>query len=93
MLFDYQLKIAVHYNIPIGNVKKLVPNFFVKEKYVIRYEILKLYLRLGIKLKKKLHRILEFNQPQWLKHYVDFNTQKRTEAEKNGDKDENRCTN
>ena len=37
MLSEYQLKIADLYNIPIGNVKKLVPNFF---------------LRLGLKLKK-----------------------------------------
>ena len=27
------------------------------------------------------------NQSQWLKPYVEFNTQKRIEAEKNGDKD------
>ena len=30
MLYDYQLKIADHYDIPIGNVKKFVPNFFNK---------------------------------------------------------------
>ena len=30
MLSEYQLKIANHYNIPICNVKKLVPNFFYK---------------------------------------------------------------
>ena len=46
MLSDYQLKIADLYNIPIGNNKKIVPNFFDKEKYVILYENLKLYLRL-----------------------------------------------
>ena len=44
MLSNYQLKIADHYNIPIGNVKKLVPNFFDKEKYVIHYENLELKL-------------------------------------------------
>ena len=38
MLSDFQLKIADHFNIPIGNVKKIVPNFFDKEKYVIHYE-------------------------------------------------------
>ena len=38
--------------IPIGNVKKLLPNLFDKEKYVIHYENLKLYLRLGLKLRK-----------------------------------------
>ena len=52
MLSGYQLKIADLYNIPIGNVKKLAHNFFDKEKYVILYENLKLYLRLGLKLKK-----------------------------------------
>ena len=31
MLSDYQLKIGDFYKIPIGNVKKLVPNFFDKE--------------------------------------------------------------
>ena len=30
MLSDYQLKIAGLYKIPIGNAKKLVPNFFDK---------------------------------------------------------------
>ena len=69
----YQLKIADPYNIPIGNVKKLVHDFFDKEKYVILYENLKLFLRLGLKL-KKIHRVLEFNQSQWLKQYVKFNT-------------------
>ena len=51
MLSDYQLKIADHYNMPIGNVKKLVRNCFDKEKYVIYYENLQLYLKLGLKLK------------------------------------------
>ena len=47
----YQLMISDFYNIPIGNVKKLVPNFFDKEKYVLHYENLQ-YIRLGLKLKK-----------------------------------------
>ena len=33
-----QKLIADLYNIPISNVKKLVPNFFDKEKYVIHFE-------------------------------------------------------
>ena len=44
MLSDYQLKIADHYNVSIGNIKKLVSNFVDKEKYVIYYENLKLCL-------------------------------------------------
>ena len=53
MLSDNQLKITDLYNIAIGNIKKLVPNFFDKEKYVIHYENLKLYLRLGLKQANK----------------------------------------
>ena len=31
VLSDYQLKIIDLYNIPIGNIKKLVPNFLIKK--------------------------------------------------------------
>ena len=57
MLSDYKLKIANLCNIPIVNVKKLVPNFFDNEKYVIHYENLQHYLRLGLKLKENTSRI------------------------------------
>ena len=53
ILYEYQLKIIDLYNIPTGNVKKLVLNFFDKKKYVLHYEKLQLYLRLRLKLKKK----------------------------------------
>ena len=72
------------YTIPIGNIKKLVPNFFDKEKYVLHYE----NVRMGLKL-KKIYHVLEFNQSQWLKPYIEINRQKRIEAEKNNDKDDN----
>ena len=81
MLSDYQLKIADLCNINIGNVKKLVPNFFDKEKYVLHYENLRLNFSLGLEL-KKLHGILEFNQSQWLKLYIEFYAQNRIKAEK-----------
>ena len=51
MLSKYQLMIADFYKIPIENVKKLVPNIFEKEEYVLHYENLQLYLGLGLKLK------------------------------------------
>ena len=73
MLSDYQLKIADLYKIPVGNVKKLGPNFFDKENYVLHYENLQLYLRQRLKL-KIIHRVLEFNQSQWLKPFIEFNT-------------------
>ena len=40
-----------------------------------------------IEAKKCMYRVLEFNQSQRLRRYVEFNTQKRIEAERNGDKD------
>ena len=65
---------------------KLVPNFFDQEKYVFHYENLQFYLGVGLQL-KKTPRVLEFSQLQWLKSYIEFNIQKRIEAEKYGDKD------
>ena len=63
-----------------------MPNFFDKEKYVIHYENLQLYLKLGLKL-KKIHHVLEFIQSQSLKPYIKFDTQKRMETGKNNDED------
>ena len=36
MLSEYQLMISDFYNVSIGTVKKLVPNFFDEENYVLR---------------------------------------------------------
>ena len=57
-----------------------MPNLFDKEKYVINYENFQLYSRLGLKL--KIHCVLQINQSQWLKQYIEFNTKIRIEAEK-----------
>ena len=48
MLPEYRLKIADLCNVPSGNAKKLLPNFSDKEKYVIDYRNLQLYLRVGL---------------------------------------------
>ena len=47
-------------NISIGTAKKLVHNYFDKEKYVLHYENLQLYLRLGLKLKKLLYTVTQW---------------------------------
>ena len=86
MLTKYQLMIANLYDISVDNVKKLVPNFFDKEKYALHSGNLQLCLRLKLKL-KITHRILKFNRLQWLKPYVKFNMKIGTEEEKNGEKD------
>ena len=71
ILSDYQLKIAVFYNINSGGAIKLMPNVFDRERYVLQYENLQLYLRRGLKLKKYiLIKYIELNQSQWLKPNV-----------------------
>ena len=72
-------------NITAGTVKKLVPNLMNKNNYVIHYRNLQQCLELGMKL-KKIHRILKFKQKDWMKPYIDFNTQKRKEATNEADK-------
>ena len=84
-LADYSLKIANAHNITTGTVKKLVPNLMNKNNYVIHYRNLQQCLELGMKL-KKIHRVLTFKQKDWMKPYIDFNTQKKKEATNEADK-------
>ena len=84
-LSDYCLKIANAHNITTGTVKTLVPNLMNKNNYVIHYRNLQQYLELGKKF-KKIHRILKFKQKDWMKPYIDFNTQKGKEAANDADK-------
>ena len=76
---DYSLEIANAHNITTGTVKRLVPNLMKKNNYVIYYRNLKQFLELGMELKKR-HKVLKFKQKDWMKSYIDFNTQKRKEA-------------
>ena len=70
----------------IGLVKKLIPKLKDKKDYVLHYRNLQLYMDLSLK-KKKVHRVLEFNQSPWLKQYIDFNTGKRKHAKNSFKKD------
>ena len=55
--------------------EKLIPNLKDKTNYVTHYRNLKLYLELGMKI-KKVHKVISFDQSPWLKQYIDFNTNK-----------------
>ena len=63
-------------------LKKLIFSIEDKEKYVIHIRALKQALNHGLKL-KKVHRGIQFIQKDWLKPYIDRNTELRKKA-KNG---------
>lgn len=71
---------------PGSKVKKLIPNLDNKTKYVVHYETLKLYESLGLVI-TKIHRGIRFNERAWLKEYIDLNTNLRTLAENEFEKD------
>ena len=86
MLSVYCKKIADEYDIKVGNVKKLIPNLNNKTKYVLHYRNRQLYLSLGMKL-TKIYRALQFKQSDWMKRYIDFNTEKIKNAANDFEKD------
>ena len=70
----------------INKCKKLVCNLFNKKKYVTHINSLKQALNHGLKL-KKIHRVIEFNQKEWLKPYIDTNTELRKASKNDFEKD------
>jgi hypothetical protein len=72
----------------IGNEKlpKLMTTLYDKEKYVVHYSTLKQCLQKGLKL-EKIHKVVEFDQSAWLKKYINFNTDLRTKATNDFEKD------
>ena len=76
MLSTYCKKIADKYDIKVGDVKQLIPNLGNKTKYVLHYRNIQLYLSLRMKL-TKIRRVLKFKQSDWMKKYIDFNTEKK----------------
>ena len=71
--------------IETSKCKKLVCNLFDKKKYIIHVNSMKQALNHGLKL-KKIHRIIEFNQKERLKPYIDINAELRKEAKNDFEK-------
>ncbi|CAG9769955.1 unnamed protein product [Ceutorhynchus assimilis] len=69
-----------------SKIKKLIPNFERKQKYIIHFQSLQQAISHGIK-PGQIHRVLSFNQSPWLKIYIDLNTIKRNAASNKFEKD------
>ena len=72
--------------IKIKKCNELVCNLYEKNNYVTHIRTLKQALNHGIIL-KRFHKIIQFNQKPWLKPYIDMNTELRTEARNDFEKD------
>ena len=69
-----------------NRVEKLIPNLRNKTKYVIHYKNLIQCLKAGMKL-KKIHKGIKFIESEWMKPYIEMNTNLRTKAKNNFEKD------
>ncbi|MEW8688825.1 MAG: hypothetical protein AB2556_23655, partial [Candidatus Thiodiazotropha sp.] len=65
---------------------KLVPNLRNKDRYVLHYRNLQLYMSLGMRL-TKVHRALRFEQSPWMEPYIRMNTELRKKATSDFEKD------
>ena len=72
--------------IKVNKVKKLIPGLGNKEKYILHHENLKQCLSLRLKL-TKIHRGIKFEESQWLEKYIALNTELRTAAVNEFEKD------
>ena len=83
MLSDTQKKMCGD-KLPPGN-RKLTPHFNERKNYILSAQNLKYYLEMGLVL-KKVHRVVYFTQSAWLKPWITFNTDKRSKAKSDFEK-------
>ena len=93
---DYPKKLFdLHKDLPflpeskrVNKVEKLIRSVEdkKKEKNVMHITVLKQALNHGLVL-RKVHKVIQFNQKDWLKPYIDMNTKLRKEAKNDFEKD------
>ena len=70
----------------VNKVEKLICRIEYKEKFVIHIRDVKQVLNHGLVL-RKVHRVILFNQKDWLKPYIDMYAELRKEAKNDLEKD------
>ena len=86
---DYIFEVDVRYPKRLHDLHSdlpFLPERIDQKKYVIHINSLKQALNHGLKL-KKIYRVTEFNQKEWLKPYIDMNTELRKAAKNDFEKD------
>ena len=66
--------------------EKLMLTLNDKEKYIVHFKLLKLYLKLGLKI-TQIHRGIIFKQSRIFKDYIELNTELRQNATSDFEKD------
>ena len=86
MLPKYCKEIAGKYETKVDDVKKSVPSLGNKTDFVFHCRNLHLHLSLAMKL-TKTHRMLKLKQSDWMKKYINVNTERRMKAPNDFEKD------
>ena len=80
---DYPLAVE---SVTVNGVKKLIPNLRKKEKYVVHHKDLRCYLKYGLKL-TKIHSGISYEERDYMKKFIDINTEARKVAKNEFEKD------
>ena len=73
-------------HLEMNGVEKLIPNLYNKKNHVVHHETLKLYEKYGLRI-TKIHRGVTFQEEEWMKSYIDKNTQLRMQSKNDFEKD------
>ena len=80
---DYLLAVE---SVKVNSVKKLIPNLYNKEKYVVHHEALRCYLKYGMKL-TKIHSGISYEECDFMKEFFDINAEARKVTKNEFEKD------
>ncbi|XP_065180179.1 uncharacterized protein LOC135810614 [Sycon ciliatum] len=86
MLSPHQQQLAQQLGLGKQKEKKLMLTLLPKTRYVCHYVNLQAYVALGVEV-SEVHRVLQFTQRPWMRLYIQLNTDLRTNAASEFEKD------